>query len=168
MGRFHRIFSNFHGGDWVQCLKLQIFIETFPKVRKILQFRCFHFPLLFIPSPTISRGFSDPKHAYQLIQNPGFLTLSILTGMTVFLLSCRPEPPTCSARGAPCLSTLAARMLVSSTSSSDDDDDLLPFRCECISRSRLTQSVTNPATLYDARQYQHQQGADKRFCHIRI
>ena len=24
------------------------------------------------------------------------------------------------------------------------------FRCECISRSRLTESVTNPATLYDA------------------
>ena len=59
-----------------------------------------------------------PKTNIRVIfQKPGFLTLSILTGTTVFLLSCRPESPTCSAQGASCLSNLAARLLVSSNSS---------------------------------------------------
>ena len=61
-----------------------------------------------------------------------------------FLLSCRPESPTCSAQGASCLSNLAARLLVSSTSSLSSLSHLT------IPRSRLTQSVSHPATLFDA------------------
>ena len=69
-------------------------------------------------NPQSSENTFLPKTNIRVIfQKPGFLTLSILTGTTVFLLSCRPESPTCSAQGASCLSNLAARLLVSSTSS---------------------------------------------------
>ena len=85
-----------------------------------------------------------------IFQKPGCLTLSILTGTTVFFVVLSSRVTNLLSSGG-FMPLQPGRQVVGQLPPPPSlPSPTSPFRCECISRYRLTQSVSHPATLFDA------------------
>ena len=94
------------------------FIYTLLRVNFSVLFLCMSPSRTIICTPKFGKYFTTQnKHTSFISKARMSDTINSDWHDSFFLLSCRPESPTCSAQGASCLSNLAARLLVSSTSS---------------------------------------------------